>query len=390
MMQQEGSKERVLIVAAEASSSLYAQRLLEHWKAEGKNVEAFGIGSRSMEKLGFHCIGRSEELAVVGVSEVLAHFPLIRKVFHQLIEEAQKKKPQVVLLLDYPDFNFRLAKKLSKLGFKVVYYISPQIWAWRTSRIKLVQKFIDKMLVLFPFEKDFYKSFGVDVDFVGHPLLDELDPKLWDKGEIKTWRSKYGFTDDDMVVGLMPGSRKSELNHHLLTQLETAKKLHLKKPQLKFALLVAPHFELEELQDKIPEIDFPLTLVKAEPFQMIAMMDLVLVASGTATLMVGLMNKPMVIMYKMSAFTGWLAKVFVKSTKFFGLVNLVHQKEVAPELFQGEANPDRLASELLDYVDHPERMASTVKELENTTKFLGSRGITPRVAEALEPYFKGG
>lgn len=389
-MQQEGSKERVLIVAAEASSSLYAQRLLEHWKTQGRDIEAFGIGSRSMEKLGFRCIGRSEELAVVGVSEVLAHFPLIRKVFHQLIEQAQKKNPQVILLLDYPDFNFRLAKKLSKLGFKVVYYISPQIWAWRTSRIKLVQKFIDKMLVLFPFEKDFYKSFGVDVDFVGHPLLDELDPKLWDKNEIKMWRSKYGFTDTDTVIGLMPGSRKSELNHHLATQLETAKKLYLQRPQLKFALLVAPHFELEELQDKIPEIDFPLTLIKAEPFQMIAMMNLVLVASGTATLMVGLMNKPMVIMYKMSAFTGWLAKAFVKSTKFFGLINLVHQKEVAPELFQGEAQPDRLARELLGFIDHPERMERTVKELENTTKFLGSRGITQRVADALEPYFKGG
>lgn len=383
------SKDRILIVAAEASSSLYAQRLLEHWKKEERDIEAFGVGSRSMEALGFECLGRSEDMAVVGVSEVLAHFSEIRQVFYRLIEEAQKRKPDVILLLDYPDFNFRLAKKLSNLGFKVVYYISPQIWAWRQSRVKLVQKYIDKMLVLFPFEKDFYKSFNVDVQFVGHPLLDEIGDDFNRPESVRTLRSKYGFSDSDVVLGLMPGSRRSEIKHHLKTQLETAKLLYRKNPELKIALLVAPHFELDEFRDQMPEVSFPLTLVKMDPFPMISITDVILAASGTATLMVGLMQKPMVIMYKMSPMTGWLAKLFVKSTKYFGLINLIHQKQVAPEFFQEEANPIRLSEELTKFINDRELRRAVSQELHGTAALLGSKGITERVALALQPYFKG-
>jgi len=383
------SKPRILIVAAEASSSLYAQRLLEFWKKSGFDVEAFGVGSREMEALGFECLGRSEELAVVGVSEVLAHFPEIRRVFYRLIEEAKKRKPQVILLLDYPDFNFRLAKKMAGLGFKVVYYISPQIWAWRTSRVKLVKKYMDKMLVLFPFEKDFYKSFGVDVEFVGHPLLDELEVDYTEETRVKRLRSKYGFLPEDLVLGLMPGSRRSEIKHHLQTQLETAGILHRRYPHLKIVLLVAPHFELEEFRAELPNLDFPMTLMKMEPFDMISVTDVMLAASGTATLMVGLLGKPMIIMYKMSGFTGWLAKRFVKSTKYFGLINLIHRKLVAPEFFQGEANPQKLAQELSQLIEDSALRTEKARELQKTASLLGSSGITGRVAQALAPYFGG-
>jgi len=384
------SKNRILIVAAEASSSLYAQRLLEHWRDQNFEVEAFGIGSREMEALGFECHGRSEEMAVVGVSEVLGHLPEILKVSSRLIDEAKKRSPQVILLLDYPEFNFRLAKKLSRLGFKVVYYISPQIWAWRSSRVNLVKKYIDKMLVLFPFEKDFYKQHGVDVEFVGHPLLDELGVDFNDPKEVSLLRSKYGFGPKDLVLGLMPGSRRSEINHHLQTQIQTASKIHRSHPHVKIALLVAPHFDLNEFRHSLPKVDFPLVLVKLSPFSMISMMDIFLVASGTATLMVGLLGKPMVIMYKMSAFTGWLAKMFVKSTPFFGLINLIHKKKVVPELFQGEASPELLSKELEIFISQPEVRKKTSEELAKTTTLLGSNGITIRVAEALKPYFERG
>ncbi len=390
MQNEDSPKNRILIVAAEASSSLYAQRLLEHWKNSEFEIEAFGVGSRDMEALGFECLGRSEDMAVVGVSEVLAHFTEIRQVFYRLVEEAKKRKPQVILLLDYPDFNFRLAKALSNLGFKVVYYISPQIWAWRKSRIKLVQKYIDKMLVLFPFEKDFYKSFNVDVEFVGHPLLDEINEELYNPENIRRLRSKYGLLDEDVVLGLMPGSRKSEIKHHLQTQLEAARILAHSHANLKIALLVAPHFDLEEFRSQMPDVDFPMTLIKLEPFQMISLTDIVLVASGTATLMVGLMHKPMVIMYKMSSFTAWLAKRFVNSTAFFGMINLIHQRKIVPEFFQGEANPEHLAAELSKFITDPELRKSIESELKNTESKLGSKGITPRVDQALRPYFERG
>jgi len=380
--------EPVLIVAAEASSSLYAQRLLEHWQKEGRQVSAFGIGSRQMEKLGFECLGRSEEMAVVGIQEVLAHLKDISKVFYSLIEQAKIRKPRFALLLDYPDFNFRLAKRLKRLGVTVVYYISPQLWAWRRGRIKQVQKYVDRMLVLFPFEKDFYQQHGVQVEFVGHPLLDEIDSETVGEKFIKEHREKFGLSARDRVLALMPGSRRSELNHHLQTQLETARLLQRKDPGLQLVLLIAPTLSRQEMQARIADSGLSIQLIQESPLEMIALADVVLVASGTATLMVGLAEKPMVIMYRMNAFTAFLAKRLVTSTPFFGMVNLIMQKQVAPELFQEEANPQRLADELGRYLNSSEARESSRLELRQLKTKLGDRGATKRVAEVLAEYWQ--
>ncbi|MCB0411697.1 MAG: lipid-A-disaccharide synthase [Bdellovibrionales bacterium] len=375
---------KVLIVAAEASSSLYAQRLLEYWKSQNQKVEAFGVGSRSMEKLGFDCIGRSEELAVVGLQEVIRHWGLIKNTFHSLIAEAEKRKPDIVLLLDYPDFNLRLAKQLKKRGFEIVYYISPQIWAWRESRVNIIQKWVDKMLVLFPFEKDFYAKHGVPVEFVGHPLLDEINDKYFDREYHDRHRAKYGILPTDVVLALMPGSRTSEMRHHLQTQIETAECLYHQYPNLKILLFVAPTFEVEEVRQMLPPLKIPLSLVKDEPFEMIDLADVVLCASGTATLMVGLLQKPMVIMYKMNRFSAWVAKRFVKSTSFFGMINLILGREVVPEMFQEQAEPELLVERLKPFIENPELRRSMSEELAKAQSRLGDRGATIRVAQALE------
>lgn len=379
---------KIMIVAAETSSSLYAQRLLEHWKKQNLNIESFGIGSRDMEKLGFECLGRAEELAVVGVQEVISHWGVIKKAFYDLLNAAESRKPNVVLLLDYPDFNLRLAKKLKKTGVPVVYYISPQIWAWRQGRVNLIRRIIDKMLVLFPFEVDFYEKHQVKAEFVGHPLLDELTGKLEDPQVRAMHRKKYGVMDDEILLGLMPGSRRSELKHHLMVQLETARQLCARFPNLKVALLVAPNFSTEEMQVHLENIDFPLILVKDEPFAMINLTDLVLCASGTATLMVGLMKKPMVIMYRMNALTAWIAKSFVKHTKHFGLINLILDKRVVPEVFQGEANPSNMAKLLGEWLEQPDKMRAVARHLGEARLRLGDRGATGRVAEALTEYWR--
>ncbi len=167
---------RILIIAAEASSCLYAQRLLQHWKKQDFNVEAFGIGDTAMAAEGFECLARAEDLAVVGLAEVFAHWSEIKAAFNLMVDQAKERRPQVVLLLDYPGFNLRFAKKMKALGIPVVYYISPQVWAWKTGRVKTIREVVAKMLVVFPFEKDFYAEYNMDVEFVGHPLLDELNP----------------------------------------------------------------------------------------------------------------------------------------------------------------------------------------------------------------------
>ncbi len=377
----------VLIVAAEASSSLYAQRLLQSWKSHGRDVRAFGIGSRSMEAEGFECLGRSEEMAVVGLQEVVKHLPHIKNVFYSLLEQAEKRKPKFALLLDYPDFNLRLAKELKKRGVKVVYYISPQVWAWRTGRVKNIRKNVDHMLVLFPFEEGFYREHGVKVDFVGHPALDEL-PTFLAPNELKIRRNKFGVSDDEIVLGLMPGSRNSEIEHHLKSQLDAAALLVKKNPKVRPLLMVAPTLEREKLAQAMGDVAFPIQLVKENPNDMIALADVILVASGTATLMVGLMEKPMVIMYRMNALTAWFAKRLVTKTPYFGMVNLVMNRKIVPELFQEQASPEGMAREVEKLIsDSPER-SRMVSDLKQVKDRLGSKGATERVRHLLEAYFK--
>ncbi len=378
-------KESILIVAAEASSSLYAQRLLESWKAEGRETEAFGIGSRSMEKIGFECLGRSEELAVVGLSEVLKHLPVIRRVFNSLIEQAELRQPKFALLLDYPDFNLRLAKQLKKRGITVIYYISPQVWAWRTGRVKTIRRFVDHMLVLFPFEEKFYREHGVKCDFVGHPLLDELPEMAVGREKLRFERSRFGLGERDIVLGLMPGSRNSEIEHHLETQIRTAEILSQRMPNLRTVLMVAPTLEREKFGEALAASSATIQIVKEDPLDMIALADVMLVASGTATLMVGLMEKPMVIMYRMTAITAWFAKKLVTKTKYFGLVNLVMNRLIVPELFQEDANPKRLADELERLAQGPVREKALL-DLAGVKNALGSRGATKRVLAVLNSY----
>ncbi len=380
---------KVLIVAAEASSCLYAQRLLEHWRTHEVPVEAFGIGNQAMADLGFECLARAEDLAVVGVMEVFSHWSEIKKAFYDLVEAVEVRKPHVVLLMDYPGFNLRLAKKLKSLDVPVVYYISPQVWAWKQGRVKLIQQVIQKMLVVFPFEVDFYKKFGMEVEFVGHPLLDELKPDYFDSAARRMHRSRYGIHEGDIVLALMPGSRNSELKHHLRTQLETARSLLQRFPNLKPVLFVAPNFSIEQIQAWLGELDFSLIVIKDEPFKMIDLADVVLCASGTATLMVGLLEKPMVIMYKMNAVTAFLAKRFVRSTKYFGLINLVLDRLVVPEVFQEQAESENLVKLLSEMIGSESLRREIQMNLRPARECLGSAGATEKVARALACYWEG-
>lgn len=380
------SNGRILIVAGEASSSLYAQRLIEHWQSQGQNHRAFGIGSRAMEKLGFQCLGRSEEMAVVGLQEVIRHFPLIRRVYNSLLTECDREKPDVALLLDYPDFNLRLAKDLKKRGIPVVYYISPQVWAWRRSRVRLIKRVVDRMLVLLPFEETFYRERGVQASFVGHPLLDEIAQRQDSPETRRRQRERYGIAPDEIVLALMPGSRESELRHHLRDQIAAAELLAQRYPKLRVMLLCAPTIERERLSPAVAEATVPITILRDAPLDMIALGDIVLVASGTATLMVGLMEKPMVIMYRMNALTAWIARRLVTYTRYFGLVNLVLGRLVATELFQELASPAGMATELEKLLD-PAVHAEQARALSELKSKLGQRGATVRVAESLHPYF---
>lgn len=381
--------DQVLFVAAEASSVTYAQRILETWKKQGRKIHAFGVGSQEMENLGFERLGKSEEMAVVGAAEIINHFSLLKGVFDNLVVEAEKRRPKVAVVMDYPEFNLMLAKKLHALGIPVVYYISPQVWAWRKGRVKTIQKYCKKVFVLFPFEVPFYKEHDVPCDFVGHPLLDELDERLIDDAAyFKTHRNQCGIRDDEIVLGLMPGSRRLELKQHFQIQLDAARILARKYKNLKILILTAPTFSKEQMQDYLEDFRLPYILLKDEPFRMIHLVDIMLVASGTATLQVGLLKKPMVIMYKMKWLTGVFAKLVVRGTKYFGLVNLILNREAVPEVFQSEVTPENIAALLERYIVDAEYYTKIQNELGELRSYLGDKGATQRVVASLDEYLK--
>lgn len=379
--------DQVLIVAAEASSVTYAQRILEMWQKEGRKVQAFGVGSQSMEDLGFERLGKSEEMAVVGAAEIISQYSNLKAVFDSLVEQAAIRKPKVAVVMDYPEFNLMLAKKLHALGIPVVYYISPQVWAWRKGRVKTIKKYCQKVFVLFPFEIPFYEEHGVPVEFVGHPLLDELDDKyLNDAKYLKTHRNQCGIRDDEIVLGLMPGSRRLELAQHFQIQLDAARILAKKYENLKIVILTAPTFTKEKMQEYLEDFRLPYILLKDEPFRMIHLVDIMLVASGTATLQVGILRKPMVIMYKMKWLTGIFAKLFVRGTKYFGLVNLILNREAVPERWQGDVTAENMAKLIDRYITDPAYKQQVINDLEQVRQYLGDKGATRRVVKALDEY----
>ena len=376
----------ILMVAAEASSVIYAQRILENLKAKNINVKAFGVGSRQMEELGFERLGKSEEMAIVGAAEIISHFGLLKAVFDNLVSTATERKPKVAIVMDYPEFNLMLSKKLHKLGIPVIYYISPQVWAWRQGRVHTIKKYCDKALLLFPFEIPFYSKHDVPHEFVGHPILDELDEKLLDPSYRTLHRNQCGITDEEIVLGLMPGSRRLELKQHFSIQLETARRLSLQYNNLKILIMVAPSFEKEDLYPYLEDFKLPYIMIKDEPFRMIHLCDFILATSGTATLMVGLLKKPMVIIYRMKALTALFAKLVVRGTRFFGLVNLILQKEVVPERFQSEVAPDKLVPLFQKYIDDPIYAQDIRDQLAELHQHLGEKGATERVTQIIQRY----
>lgn len=378
-------KPQIMIVAAEASSAHYALKLMQHWKSQGKDYSYFGVGSDAMEAEGFERLGKSEEMAVVGAAEIFAHFSHLKAVFNSLVEQARVRKPNVVVVMDYPEFNLYLSRKLHAMGIKVYYYISPQVWAWRKSRVDTIKKFCEKAFLLFPFEVDFYKSKGVPYEFVGHPLLDEMDPDFLDQVKIHHRKEQFGIKKTEKLLALMPGSRRGELDQHFDIQLEVARRLLAKHENLRLAIFVAPTIRKDEMIARLENFKSPYLLLQDDPNRMISMADYLLVASGTATLMVGLLQKPMVIMYRVKWLTGVFGRLLVK-VKYFGLVNLILDREVVPERKLAEANPDELTRLMERFISDPIYTQETIETLKQLPQFLGEKGATARVAAALEKH----
>lgn len=377
----------ILVVSAEPSSNLYAQRMMEESNTRGLSVNFWGIGNQKMVDLGLDAVGRAEDMAVMGLVEVLKHYKDIKKIYNQVLERVDQEKPKVAILMDYAEFNLKLAKDLHQRNVKVVFYIAPQIWAWRRGRVKQVREYVDRLLCIFPFEEKFYQENDVSTEFVGHPLLDELSEELLDQETRKTKKQKLGFHADSKVLGIMPGSRKSEIEMNLRSQIDAAKTLKKNNPEVELLLLVAPNLQMDYLRSFLRDDDPQILMIQDEPFKMLQAVDFALVASGTATLVTGLMQVPMLVMYKMKPMTAFLMKKLIsKNNPFFAMINLIFAREVVPERFQEEADAEKLAKLLEQRFLDKNVFEKTKSELKELPSLLGNKGATKRLVDHLESY----
>jgi lipid-A-disaccharide synthase len=362
----------LLIVAGEASGDLHGARLLAELRRLVPEAEAFGLGGGELAAAGLERLADSAEISVVGLTEALRILPRARQIFERILAEVDRRQPRLAVLIDFPEFNLRLARELAERGVPIVYYISPQVWAWRRGRIKAIAELVDAMLVLFPFEAELYRRHGVDAVHVGHPLVDEIPelPHVWDRGEPR---------DEPYQIALLPGSRANEVEALLPVMLDTVRRLAEEIPV--FARLIrATTIPAAMVEEAVELSGLPVRIVPAaDRAEAIASSHFALCASGTATLEVGLLGTPMAVLYRLGGWTYLAGRLLVR-LPFVSLVNLVLERPAVPELLQWRAHPERVSATVLALLrDRPalEEMRRSLGELRGR---LGEKGASARAA----------
>ena len=330
---------KIFISTGEASSDLYGAELATQLSKQNPLLAISGMGGAMMKKAGVNLIVDIKKLAVVGVIDVVKNLHKIFRTIKLIKYTLKQERPDLIILIDYPGVNLRLAKIAKQLGIKVLYYISPKIWATRPGRIKIIKKYVDHMAVILPFEVKLYQQANVPVTFVGHPLLNLVKPSM-SKSEARKF---FGFSPSDTLIGLMPGSRKSEIQYLLPIMLQTAEIIKRNFPQVQFALPLASTLQKDDLDDYLQKVTLPITIIKNNHYDAMHICDAIIVASGTATLEVTLLGVPLVIIYKTSAFNAFIARRLLK-VRFLGLANLIMNREIVPELLQEAATPINIAN----------------------------------------------
>ncbi|MGA9109269.1 MAG: lipid-A-disaccharide synthase [Smithella sp.] len=366
----------IMIVAGEASGDMHGANLVREMLNLDPMLNFYGIGGNRLRKEGVDLLANASDMAVVGLTEVVSKLGSILKIMGMMKRSLDERRPDLVILIDYPDFNIPLAKAARKRGIKVFYYISPQVWAWRKSRIGQIKKMVSKMAVILPFEVETYRQKGFEVNYVGHPLLDMV--KLnYSKQES---RKKFGLSEDEITIGILPGSRTSEVRILMPELMRAAQILKREVPDLQFVLPLADTLEETSVTEIISGFNVKVKVVSGHTYDVISCADLALVASGTATLETALLGVPMIIVYKISLLSYFIGRLFVH-VKNIGLVNIIAGKTIVPELIQGDASGKRIAAESLSILKNGERRQKMIKELEAIRARLGEPGAARRAAQ---------
>ena len=370
--------QRVMIIAGEASGDLHAGKIVQHIRQRAPEIQFFGIGGQDMRAAGVQTLVDSAELAVVGLVEVLAHRKVIFGALHQMEDILRNDPPDLLVLVDYAEFNLRLAKTAKQLGVKVLFYISPQVWAWRQKRVHTIRKRVDMMAVVFPFEEAFYREHDVPVKFVGHPLVNELDI-VDDLGKLK---QEFGLDDKLKTIGLFPGSRRSEIKRLLPIILESATQLYQTRKDIQFILPVASTLNRADIQACLSRYELPIKLISGRSHAVIQVCDTIISVSGTVTLEIALFGVPVVVINEIA----WLSYFIVKSMikiPYIALCNIIAGEEVVPELIQAKATPDNICRETIRFLDDANYRNQTIHKLKTIREKLGKEDGIENIAQVI-------
>jgi len=372
----------ILIVAGENSGEKYGADLVHQFKKLHPSLSFFGIGGKHMEKEGVNLLFPVEELAVVGVFEIISHLPRIKKIFNKIKREIKRQELSAAVLIDSPDFNLRLAKKLKKLSIPVLYYISPTVWAWRKGRLKTIKKTVDKMMLIFPFEEKIYEDYRIPAGYVGHPLKERVKASLA-KDE---FLEKYELSAQKKLISLLPGSRRSELKYHIPILAEALERIK-NEWDTQFVLLLAENLEKNFLLSLIPPWLKGIKILDEDHYEAIASSDLVLSACGTANLEAALLETPLVSFYRISPLTYFFGHRLA-TIKNFSIVNILAGESIIPELIQQDFTPQNILEETKKIFDSEDIRSKMIVQFRRIKKILGEKTASQNAAQELEKLIK--
>ncbi len=374
------AEKHILIICGEPSGDLNAASLARAILEINPAIKISAVGGNLLRQAGAKILWDIQDLGVIGLFDVLKKLPKFFALKEFILDKINIDKPNAIILVDFSGFNLRLAKEINK-KVPVIYYVSPQVWASRSGRIKTIKEYIHKMIVLFKFEKEFYKTHGLDVDLVGHPLLDIVKPS----SERKEFLSQLGLLENKTTIALLPGSRKQEIKNILPVMLKSAKIISQEIPDVQFIIAKAPQTDADIYKQIIGKTNLNLKIVEGKTYDCLNTADFSLVASGTATLEAAIIGKPFAVIYKMNLLNYLLYRPQVR-VPFIGMVNIVAGKKIVPEFIQFNANPKRIANEVLNILENPSEVWRIKNDLLQVKSSLGEKGASLRAAKIITDY----
>ncbi len=368
---------KVMIVAGESSGELYGALLASKLKTLWPDVKVIGVGGERMEQAGVEMF--SGIASSFGITEAVSTFRTVKESYNRTVAAVRSERPDVVVLIDYPDFNFGVGREARRAGVRVLYYVSPQVWAWRSGRVKTMTEIASRIAVLLPFEESIYRDAGMPSEFVGHPVLDEINLLPGDNEEIKRL---LRLDPSRPYLALLPGSRNHELKRLLPVLLDVVKRFRKESPEYEFVMPLAPNMDMDKFKAPLDKFkDEGVVLLRESAVPALLLAEAAVVASGTAALQAAFVGTPLVVIYKIFPLTYFIGKTFALKVKYISLVNILMDKPVVKELLQGNASPERVMEELRRMLldkDHRKRMLS---DFDDVKSLFEGKNPSMRVAE---------